>query len=252
MREYQEIKGIRHYVYENKLEWLENVGDGLLVGNWREAKEGEWTIGDDGGVVQILRRGTMKSLATPKNSTRDWVRTIVGTFYVGDDIEMDTDFGLHKNRYTFSRTIDKTAEQVYLRDKCNGREIDFALKVAVGINATQAYMQSFSQKNPRSAKISATILLRQERIQEVIRESLKEVLDKHGINDDYIITGFKRMHEEGADEKVSFSALKELGKMSETVVTGSGNQLKSSSVVGLFKGFDNPEALGEGEIGEID
>ena len=54
--DFKEIKGVKHYLYENIGEFRISHPDTEIVGNWRLGEEGDWVMTDDGCIVQILRK----------------------------------------------------------------------------------------------------------------------------------------------------------------------------------------------------
>jgi hypothetical protein len=81
------VKGTTHYVFEDKAEFEEYFlgEDGAvpqLVEDWRQARQWDWTVADDGGVVQVLKWGALPHPHDRKNykSRNGYVRTIVGAF----------------------------------------------------------------------------------------------------------------------------------------------------------------------------
>ena len=69
-----------------------------VVEKWQQANEGDWVLASDGGVVQILKKGSVKHPQDRKNYkyAKHYVRTVVGTFLCVDSVYMDTDFSQHK------------------------------------------------------------------------------------------------------------------------------------------------------------
>ena len=58
--DFKEIKGTKHYIYDNKDEFSIDHPDIPVRHNWRHGEEGEWVSTDDGFVCQILRKLNIK------------------------------------------------------------------------------------------------------------------------------------------------------------------------------------------------
>ena len=125
MRESCDIRGKKHYVYSDIKEF-EYYNKGVEVkDNWRTSDEGDWVYSDDGKIIQLLK--VSKSVNHPgdrKNYkyANGWVRTAVGSFINRDNTKMDADFSLHKNRYTFSKSIKDTNRRIKEREKVTKKE----------------------------------------------------------------------------------------------------------------------------------
>ena len=85
MRSYY-INKIKHTVFDDIDEVPSNIN---IVDNWRSGEIGNWVKSDDGGIIQILRKGKM---VVPKgrNKVREYVGTCTGTFPVSPNVKMDT------------------------------------------------------------------------------------------------------------------------------------------------------------------
>ena len=116
---YQLINSKKHYVFESRDEF-ENyflskmIPVPRLVENWKEGREQDWVVSDDGGIVQLLKVSSISHPNDRKNYkySKGWCRTVVGTFLMNSVSKMDTDFSAHKNRYTFSKTIKNTGKRI--------------------------------------------------------------------------------------------------------------------------------------------
>ena len=158
--EYQKIKGVKHYVFVNVKEFNEYFNNKKTVINkWQQANEGDWVVANDGGVIQILKKGRIKHPQDRKNYkyVKHYVRTVVGTFLCLDKVYMDTDFLQHKNRYTFSKTLKFTSDNLKSRKNPTKKEKIFATNVAVGMGAVKSYMDAFSETDSYKAEKKAAL-----------------------------------------------------------------------------------------------
>ena len=235
--ESRKIRREEHHVFDHISEFYEKHPDKTPLKDWRKGEEGDWVWSDDGRIVQLLKVShSIKHPSDRKNYkyAQGWVRTIVGTFIKTKNSYMDTDFGAHPNRYTFSKVIKDTSKRVKEREKVTKKEKLFATNVAVGMGAVKAYMDAYSEENPSSAKKKAVVLLKQKRVMQEVEKSSMEVAKQLGIDHEYILNGLKVLAESSADENIALQSLKELGK---AIGTLGGVKRVESSVVGLFQGF---------------
>ena len=86
-----------YLIYDSLDEFNKDAGGESCVENWRRGQEGDWVLTDDGRVLEILKRAAFKS---GRWTSREYVRTVCGTFLVLDDMSMDS--VLRKNPYSFS------------------------------------------------------------------------------------------------------------------------------------------------------
>ena len=59
--DFKEIKGVKHFLYDDKSEFIVALSQIPIRHNWRHGEEGEWVFTDDGYICQILR----KNVVTP-------------------------------------------------------------------------------------------------------------------------------------------------------------------------------------------
>ena len=162
------IKGVEHLVFDDIKEYYSHFGKQAPspVEDWRTAKEKDWVIADDGGIIQLLK--VSHDIKHPNDRpnyklSKGWCRTVVGTFLIRDKTYMDTDFSKHPNRYTFSTKIKNTNSRVYKREKATKKEKEFATHIVTGKSAVKAYMKSFKEGDENKATKKAAVLLKQRR-----------------------------------------------------------------------------------------
>jgi hypothetical protein len=234
----KKIKDIEHIVYDSVQDFKKDNPNAEVSNDWKSAKEGEWVLSDDNRVVQLLKVShKINHPSDRKNYTyaNGWVRTIVGTFLIHKNTFMDTDFDLHPNRYTFSKTIKDTNKRVKQRDNVTKKEKLFATNVAVGMGAVKSYMDAYGELNHSKAKNKAAVLLKQERVMKEVEKSVMDVAKELGVDHEYIFRNLKILAETSTDENIALQSLKELGKAIGTL--GGGVKKIEQGVVGLFSGF---------------
>ena len=239
---YKEIKGKKHYIYEN-LEDYESNGPEVKLKYWKDdPKEGDWVTSDDGGIVQILKFGNLDHRKDSKNwkASKGYVRTVVGSFIINDNSKMDTDFDQHPNRYTFSKNLKNSNENFTKRKTTTTNEKLFTTQVITGQGAVSAVQNVYKMDDYKKAKSKALLLLKQERIMNEIDRGVNEIAKDMGINHQYVLGRLKMLADSSDDDNVILQSAKELGK----IIGTNNNNLKTrdTGIVGLFGGF-TPEQL---------
>jgi hypothetical protein len=237
------VSNIYHKVYEDRSELPGNI---VIARNWRKAQVGDWVEADDDCIIQILRRGKMK---TPRGKAkyREYVGTCSGTFICSPKVKMDT--SKRENIWTISG---KDTERVILdRRNLTKCEIIFVQYMAGGLSPSEAYINAFKTNNPMYAKEQSTKLVKTERVQKAMKEELKPVLKELNIDDKSVLKGIKEVAE--GDEKAE-TRLKALFKLSDILDLEDKTQTKVTQLSGtVFQGFaDNvlEEAQRPKELGE--
>lgn len=240
---HKSIKGIRHLVFADLKEYYSHFGSQAKppLEDWKEGKELDWVIADDGGIIQLLKVSHKISHPNDRPNyklSKGWCRTVVGTFLIKDKTYMDTDFDKHPNRYTFSTKIKNTNSRVYKREKATRKEKEFATHIVTGESAVKAYMKSFKEDNEDKATKKAAVLLKQRRVMSEIEASALEVAKELGIDHRYILRSLKILAENAGDDNIQLQAVKELGKAIGTL--GQTKKIETG-VVGLFQGFSQDQ-----------
>jgi len=241
MRVYK-VNGIEHKVYDPD----DPIPDRLIVqSNWREGKAGEWVKSDDDCVIQVLRRGSM-SKPKGRNKIREYIGTCTGTFPIGDSVKMDT--SRRVNIYSFGGS--KKADDILLdRTVLSKHEEMFVLYLASGMAAEDAYVKAFPTKNRNYAKLKSGHLVRTERIKTAMKEELKPVCEKLGVDPESVIKGIKDKADYADKDETQ---LKALFKLSDILDLEDKNQTKVTQVTGaLFQGFSE-KMLEEAERPQIE
>ena len=240
-----EIKGTRHFIYENPEEFLKETG--LKYKYWKDdPKKGDWVKSDDGGILQILKYGNLNHHGDTKHykSNKGYVRTVVGSFVISENSYMDTDFSQHPNRYTFSKNVKNSNENFSKREKTTINEKLFITDVVSGKDAVTAVQNVYGTEDYKKAKHKAFALLKQDRVMNEIEKGVIDVAKGLGIDHEYVLTTLKNLADRSDDDNVILQSAKELGK----IIGTSGNTIKQRDVglVGMFGGF-SPEQLKEAQ-----
>ncbi len=247
---YQIIKGKRHLVFKCKTDF-EDYFMGLcgaiprLVDNWRDSKEGDWVIADDGGVVEVLRTGDMKHPQDKysKKWSKGYVRTIVGSFVNRENISMDTDFSQHPNRYLFSKKLQNPLDNFYTREKLTKNEIAFAILVSIGEDVGKAYRFAFNYTGSSNRAVEkGKMLMITRRVIEMARSDLSNAAKEAGVTPEWIITSYKNIAETSKSDNAKLEAI---GKL-QTIIEDSQD---SPSFFGDgLSGFDESSLVTGGRV----
>ena len=235
MRTYP-VKGKDHVVYDSIEEFPDTMH---YLKDWKDSDLGDWVLADDGCIIQILRVGTF---VKPKGKIRTlkYVGTCTGTFLCREGYSMDCD--RRESIYTLSGKNPST--HVNERKDVTQRERLFAQFVSQGLDKTEAYLRAYKTDKRGYAKLQAGVLLKQERVRTAMKENLKPVLDKLGINDNFVLTGIKQVAQAGEKDADRLRALFELADILEMK-----ESKKEITAIGaaMFKGFlpENTEILEE-------
>tara|TARA_R110002012_G_scaffold272092_3_gene457553 strand:- start:6032 stop:6754 length:723 start_codon:yes stop_codon:yes gene_type:complete len=188
--------------------------------DWRTGKVGEWVRTDDNKIIQVLRRYNTSGM--------ECIGTCTGTYVVSDDTEMDSvrkkDIYSVSGKNWYDRLVSRTEPTKY--------EVLFAQRLALGDQPTQAYLHVYDTKDENAAKKKAAILVKQERIQKLVRQDLKDTFSKLGIDLDYLVESAKDVVDGAKNDSDRLKALNMLWDAFGVVETQ-----KVTEVAGLFQGF---------------
>jgi hypothetical protein len=187
--------------------------DTEVIGNWREGKKGDWVEADDGCIVQILKRGTIKHPHDRKNYSlnKGWLRTIVGTFLINDKTFMDADFEKHKNRYTFSsKSLEELKQQLEEREEPTKKERIFVASLLTGKSLQAAYEDAYGPK--ANWREHALAILKRKRIVRMINRNVEEIAEKLGLDYEYILERLMSLAESSKNDNVILGSLRELSE----------------------------------------
>ena len=235
--DFKEIKNTKHYLYDDKLEFMISHSDIPLRHNWRHGEEGEWVFTDDGFVCQILKKSKIKK---ENGKSISCVRTVCGTFIPTDmKKEMLGDNGVAENIYTFSgKNIGK--EDFNKRGR-NSKRLLFARYVACGINPVEAYKVAYPDaKNDKYIKDRTESLLKTETIDKMVKKEILEILVKNEATPEYIVERYKTIADSAARDSDKLGAIRDLAKMAGLFNT----EDKKSEQITVWAGFE-PEQLEE-------
>ena len=229
------IKGQEHALYDNMKEFMAFNPMSKPTGDWRRGKEGDWVYTDDLHVCQILRIFFVTVPSTGKK--QKCIRTVCGSFVVGQaNLKMLGERGVAENIYTFSRTYDTIKE--VREKKTSSKKLLFAQYVAAGMDLSKAYSIVYPKANDSQyIKTAANKLLQQKKVQQMVKEEIKDILNAEGVSPEYIIRLYKDIadiSERDTDRLRSLDALAKISGLFDTE--------KKQEQLTVWSGF-SPEQL---------
>jgi hypothetical protein len=233
----KEIKGTKHYIYDNQEEFTIQRPSIPVRHNWRHGEEGEWVFTDDGYVCQILRK---LDISDKEKKEVTCVRTLCGTFVAENtQREMLGEDGIADNIYTFSGN--KKTPRDYDKRGRTSRELLFARYVANGVDVTEAYKRAYpDSRSDRYIKHRTESLLKTETIQKMIDREVLALLEKNGETPEKIIERYTNIADEAEKDSDRLGAIRDLAKMAGLF----DRESKKSEQVTIWAGF-SPEQLEE-------
>jgi hypothetical protein len=231
----KKIKGKEHRLYDDMKEFMAFNEKLACSGDWRRGKEGDWVYTDDLHVCQILK---VFYITVPNNQTKKkCVRTVCGSFVIGQkNVKMLGEHGVAKNIYTFSGNYDSINE---IREKgVSSKKLLFAQYVAAGMDMSQAYSIVYPRAQDKSyIKTAANKLLQQKKVQKMVKEEIREILQSEGVSPEYIIQKYKDIADISERDSDRLRSLDALAKMS-----GLFDTEKKQEQLTVWQGF-TPEQL---------
>ena len=241
MRAYK-VNGVVHKVYEPDDTLPEDM---VVVEDWRDGHIGDWVKTADDCVIQILRSGSMLK---PKGKIREvrYIGTCTGTFPVSKTAILDS--SRRHNIYSFSGN--KKSDEILLdRKNLTSNESLFVVYLSAGMDMDQAYLKAFPTKNRQYAIHRAAKLVKTERVKTAMKDELKPVMEKLGLDEEWSIKRLKAAAETSAKEDVRLRAL---FKLCDIMDLEDKNRTTVTQVQGIaFKGFDQQQ-LDEAERPQIE
>ena len=241
MRVYK-VNGVVHKVYEPD----DTLPEGMVVvEDWRDGHIGDWVKTADDCVIQILRSGSMLK---PKGKIREvrYIGTCTGTFPVSKRVVLDS--SRRHNIYSFSGN--KKSDEILLdRKNLSSNETLFVVYLSAGMDMEKAYLKAFPTNNRKYAIQRAAKLVKTERVKTAMKEELKPVLEKLGINETSILKNINSIACTGTKEE---TRLKALFKLADIMDLEDKSRTTVTQVQGIaFKGFDQKQ-LEEAERPQIE
>ena len=243
--DFNEIKGIKHFLYDSEKEFKALRPDSEIKGNWRECHEGDWAYTDDKFVCQILKRSPIFDEVSRKNKTL--IRTVCGTYIVERyTMKMLGDHGIPENIYAFARTF-KSMKRYQSENKREVKEMLFAKYVARGSDVVSAFKKVYQGANNKAYIAAKTSeLLKKESVVKMVKKEIESILKNEGVTPEWIIEQYKQIIDLSERDTDKLRSLEALSKMSGLFDT----EKKTEQISVGFAGFLEPgqkELLDEGK-----
>ena len=236
MKNYITIKGRNHYLCSNIEEVIKLLGfEPQIINNWRLGNTGDWVSTDDGLLCEVLYRGKLKK---PSGKIDDYVRSVCGTHLCKSDNEMIGE--IPENIYTFSGSNEY--QRFIKKEGANSKEMLFAQYVATGDEPVDAYLKTYSTTNKAYASKQANKLLKTDRVQNMVKEEIRAVLEEEGISHNYLIKRFKDVADSAERDGDVLRSLESLAKIAGLF----DSQDTEKQQLTVWQGF-SPEQLAEVE-----
>jgi hypothetical protein len=233
--DFKTIKNTKHYLYDDRAEFAVSFPDVPIRHNWRHGEQGEWVFTDDGFVCQILK---IRHIAKRDGKQVPCVRTVCGTFLPRDmKKEMLGEDGIAENIYTFSGN--NASQKKFNERGRNTKELMFARYVASGVDSIDAYKAAYPDAtSSRYIKDRSEQLLKTETIQKMVKQEIREILEKEGVSNEWIIERFKTIADMAENDTHKLKSLDSLAKIAGLFDTDE----KKSERLEIWAGF-SPEQL---------
>lgn len=230
MRQYS-VKKINHTVYDD----LDEVPPHISINkDWRNSNIDEWVLADDGGVLQVLRKGLMQK-ARGKNRAINYIGTCTGTYPCTKSAVLDT--SRRKNIYSFSGEFSQTL--IEQRRKLTSNEELFVQYLASGVPMRDAYLKAFPTNDERYALSQAKTITKTERIRTAMKKELEPIINELGITPEYVLGVIKDIAEVSERDE---TRLKAITKLSDILDLEDKNTTRVTQLTGaIFQGFSEEQ-----------
>ena len=223
------IKGKKHYAYESKEEFRKAHPDTPLITDWKQAKEGDWCLSDDGKIVQILKKGCF---VDKKKRDNNYIRTVIGMFnHRGSSPFAGT---IKDEIYRFTK---KTSYMVNTTGYLTDAKRNFAKYIAHGMEPVEAYQKAFpTTKSLDYAEKKSTLLLRNKTVRQAVDKEIENLMSEVGITKRYLLETTKDVIDKTeVRDNDKLRAIETLMKISGLLSTE--KKVDSVALIQEFSGF---------------
>ena len=221
----RKIKGVTHYAYESELEFRTAHPKEKLIKDWREAKQGEWCLADDGKIVQILLKNTMKG-----NKIKEkYIRTVIGMITVRKSTTLAGDITDSLYRFVKRHSYDSR-----LHGGMTKQKKIFSKYIAMGLDPESAYIKAYPKTtNTNDARRKSKLLLKSKSVRNQVDKEIEELMADVGITKRYLLESTKDVVDKtDVKDNDKLRALETLMKIS-----GMLNTEKKSESIALIQEF---------------
>ena len=219
------IKGVKHYAYESEAEFRTAHPNEKLIKNWREAKQGQWCLSDDGKIVQVLLKDTMKG----NKSKEEYIRTVIGMITVRKSTTLVGDITDSLYRFVKRHSYDSRIHGGMTKQK----KI-FSKYIAMGLDPESAYIKAYPKTtNTDDARRKSKLLLKSKTVRDQVDKEIEELMADVGITKRYLLESTKDVVDKtDVKDNDKLRALETLMKIS-----GMLNTEKKSESIALIQEF---------------
>lgn len=221
----RKIKGVTHYAYESELEFRTAHPKEKLIKDWREAKQGEWCLADDGKIVQILLKNTMKG-----NKIKEkYIRTVIGMITVRKSTTLAGDITDSLYRFVKRHSYDSR-----LHGGMTKQKKIFSKYIAMGLDPESAYIKAYPKTTSTDdARRKSKLLLKSKSVRNQVDKEIEELMADVGITKRYLLESTKDVVDKtDVKDNDKLRALETLMKIS-----GMLNTEKKSESIALIQEF---------------
>jgi len=219
------IKGVKHYAYESEAEFRTAHPTEKLIKDWREAKQGQWCLSDDGKIVQVLLKDTMNN----NKSKEKYIRTVIGMITVRKSTSLVGDITDSLYRFVKRHSYDSRIHGGMTKQK----KI-FSKYIAMGLDPESAYIKAYPKTtNTNDARRKSKLLLKSKSVRNQVDKEIEELMADVGITKRYLLESTKDVVDKtDVKDNDKLRALETLMKIS-----GMLNTEKKSESIALIQEF---------------
>lgn len=219
------IKGVKHYAYESEAEFRTAHPTEKLIKDWREAKQGQWCLSDDGKIVQVLLKDTMKG----NKSEEEYIRTVIGMITVRKSTTLVGDITDSLYRFVKRHSYDSRIHGGMTKQK----KI-FSKYIAMGLDPESAYIKAYPKTTSTDdARRKSKLLLKSKTVRDQVDKEIEELMADVGITKRYLLESTKDVVDKtDVKDNDKLRALETLMKIS-----GMLNTEKKSESIALIQEF---------------
>ena len=216
---------MRHHTVKGKVHTIYEPGD--IVPDyisprtdWKEARVGDWVLADDNCIIQVLRRSKLGKQRT--------VGTCTGTYYKDiDTVRRDSIYTLNGKRSSVT---------IHTRKTCTRKEELFASRISKGQNPADAYLDVYPSQDKAYAKRQSAILIKTERVDNLVNEKLETTFNTLGVDLDYLIGAAKDITDNAKNDSDRIRSLSMLWDAFGVI-----EKQKVTNVTGIFQGISQDQ-----------
>lgn len=213
------VAKVEHTVYDSMEEFKIFNPDTLVNLEWRKGREGDWVLGDDGSVMQVLKYGRVSS-STP----REYIRTASGTFAIWGKARLDSNF--REFIYSFGGHPPN-------HNRISRRERVFASLIVLGYTPAEAYLKVFRTKNERNARLRAFDLLKRGKMMTAISDIIREAGERTDATLEWAMKTIKETVESSDSDSVKIRGASMIADLHTKDKNGGGPGAPSDPFLGF-------------------